>query len=352
MANVSDYLTWRGDLPFETDGLNAVDALIFANFSYLQLPMPVRSEMTIREFSQSFFDQDNLEQRCIFADDYRLLEQALETRRFSSCRMVCYRDVLINEEDTQFAAETWILSDGTLVLAFRGTDNTITGWKEDFNMSYLKVVPSQRMALEYTREVLGSYGGPAILTGHSKGGNLAMFAAANVGQKYRSRIQAVYNMDGPGFLPEVVETEGYQAILPKLHTFIPQSSLIGMLLEHREETTIIHSTQLGLMQHNLHSWQVCGNRFETRDVLTAESIFLTNTVRAWVNSMDDTRRSRVVEEIFGLIEAGGAKNTADLLKPATIYKYLKSLSADENARRAVAEDLHNLLHIVREQSIN
>lgn len=348
MADVFDYLRWRGDLSFENDPVNPVDALIFAALSYLQLPKEMEGgaerSYTIQEMAAGFFDQEDIDSRCISRNDYRLLEQAAATERFGACMLTFYRDILNEEEDTQFAAESWLLPGGTVVLAFRGTDNTITGWKEDFNMSYRSVVPSQKMAMEYAREVLHSFAGKAVFTGHSKGGNLAKFAAANIGVKLRKRIAAVYNMDGPGFPEGQLKRSGYQAMLPVMHSYVPQSSVIGMLMEHREDTTIVHSTQLGIMQHDLYSWQLLGRDFERRQELTHDAVFFNDTIRAWADSMDETQRSRVVEVVFGLIKAGGVKNTSELLKPATVYKYLKMLSSDDDTRRAVAEDLQNLLH--------
>lgn len=347
MPNISDYLDWRGDLPFTADGLNEVDALFFACLSYLHLPAAMKEQagtIPISGFAQMFFDQDNIDMLCVSRGDYQLLEKAVSTRRFGSCRMGFYRDILLEEDCTQFAAEVWTAPGMPAVIAFRGTDNTITGWKEDFRMSYCPEVPAQRMALEYAREAMERYPGNVVFTGHSKGGNLAIYAAAGLEESLQRRILAVYNMDGPGFHPEFLERPGYLRILPAVRTYLPQSSVVGQLLERREEPVILHSVNLGFLQHELHSWQVLGNHFELRDSLTQESLAFSDTVRAWVAATDEAQRGRVVEEIFDLIEAGEVKTTDAILKPAAVYKYLRTLHADDERRHAVSEDLHALVH--------
>lgn len=346
MATIADYLNWRGDLSFAADRLNEVDALIFACLSYLQLPSYIRfdAEYSLQELADAFFDQPNIDERCIYKNDYLLLEAALKTVRFSRCRMFGYRDVLDEAQHAQFSAQSWHLPDGTLVLAFRGTDNTITGWHEDFDMSFRSVVPAQQMALQYAREILESHSGNAVFAGHSKGGNLAVFAAMGLEDSLQERITAVYNMDGPGFEAPVLEHAGYREILPRIHALIPQSSVVGLLLDKLEEPIIIHSDALGIMQHDLHSWQVIGNHLERRDALTADSVFLRDAVRRWLSGMNDTERSRFVTELFGIAEAGQAKKTADLIKPTSVYKFLRALSSDDDSRRVISSELQNLIH--------
>lgn len=345
MANIADYLNWRGDLSFLTDGFNEVDALIFACLSYLMLPPYIRfeAEYSFKEFADAFFDQPDIDERCIYKNDYLLLENALKTERFSACRMFGYRDVLMEDRHAQFSAESWRLPDGTLVLAFRGTDRTITGWREDFNMSFQTVVPAQQMALQYAREILQAHPGNAVFTGHSKGGNLAVFAAMGLEDSLQERITAVYNMDGPGFEAQLLDTPGYGAVLPKIRTIIPQSSVVGLLLDRVEEPIIIHSDALGIMQHDLHSWQVMGTHFVRRESLTADSVFLRDAVHRWLEAMDDSEKSQFVTELFGAVEAGQAKNTADLIKPKSVYKFLRTLSSDEDSRRVIAAELQNLV---------
>ena len=203
MANVFDYLQWRGDLSFTQDPPNAVDALIFSGLSYI--PYVGRAlnspevPITLRDAAEDFFADEDCESRVRSKNDPELLRAAACTRRFGGCRVVLYRDVLIPERETQFAAVTFLLPDDSVVLAFRGTDSTLVGWKEDFNMTFQQTIPAQLLAQSYVREVAAEYGGKLRLCGHSKGGNLAVFAAARSSPMLQKRIAEVYNNDGPGF---------------------------------------------------------------------------------------------------------------------------------------------------------
>ena len=236
VTNVLDYLKWRGDLTFTQDPLNAVDALIFSALSYIRYGGAVEEKpeepVTLRDAAGAFFALDNFEVRIRAKNDLELLRRASESTRFGLSRICRYTDLYIPEEETQFAAMTFLLDDGTAFLAFRGTDNTLVGWKEDFNMSFRQIIPAQLLALNYTHDVWAAHTAPMRLCGHSKGGNLAVFAAARSSPMIQQWIRGVYNNDGPGFSEYMIGDPGYNAMVPRIRTFVPQSSIIGMIMEH------------------------------------------------------------------------------------------------------------------------
>ena len=182
MTNMFDYLTWRGDLTFTQDPVNSVDALVFSTLSYIRYAGVLETDpngvMTLKDAAEELLALDVPESRYRSKTDLELLRAAADTLRFGSTRLCMYRDRLIPEQETQFAAMTFLLDDGTMFLAFRGTDYSLVGWKEDFNMSFQQVVPAQLLAEAYVREVGAEYFLPMRLGGHCKGGNLAVFAAA------------------------------------------------------------------------------------------------------------------------------------------------------------------------------
>ena len=182
MANMFDYIQWRGDLTFTQDPPNSVDALIFSSLAYIQYGGRVEAEphtpIYLRDAAEAYFALADHEQRVRVRNDLDLLHAAASSVRFGFSKIYLYRDMLIPEQETQFAAMTFLLDDGSAFLAFRGTDYSLVGWKEDFNMSFQQTVPAQRLAVQYTREVAAEYLAPLRLGGHSKGGNLAVFAAA------------------------------------------------------------------------------------------------------------------------------------------------------------------------------
>ena len=351
MATIFDYLKWRGDLTFTQDPPNAVDALVFSSLSYIQfhgmveaLPqVPVR----LKDAAEEFFAQDDYESCCRIPKDLDLLHAAIQTKRFGNSQICMYRDLLVPEQETQFAAMTFLLDDGSMFLAFRGTDNTLVGWKEDFNMTFQQTIPAQRLALQYTRDVAMEYLRPMYLGGHSKGGNLAVFAAARSSPMIQQRMLGIYNNDGPGFTNYLMGDPGYLAMVPRIKTYIPQSSVIGMLLEHEEPYTVIRSKSVGLLQHDPYTWDVLGNSFLAVEEITEGSQFVDATIKTWFSEMTSLERGQLVDVMYALLGSGGAENVCDLLHPKNIRTYIKTLTSDEYLRKVLSTEFSGLMEAAR-----
>ncbi len=351
MPSIFDYLKWRGDLTFTQDPPNAVDALIFSGLSYIRYggqteDQPEKS-VALKLAAEAFFALEDYEERSRVRKDLDLLHAAILTRRFGEAEICMYRDMLVPEQETQFAAMTFLLDDGSMFLAFRGTDNSLVGWKEDFNMTFQQTIPAQRLALQYTRDVALEYLRPMHLGGHSKGGNLAVFAAARSSPMIQQKIRKVYNHDGPGFTQYLMGDPGYVAMVPKIRTYIPQSSVIGMLLEHEEPYTVIRSKSVGLLQHDLYTWDVLGNSFLPVEEITEGSQFADATIKTWFASMSNEERGQLVDVMYALLGSGGAENVYDLLHPRNIRTYIKTLSSDENLRRILSTEFTGLIEAAR-----
>ncbi len=351
MADLFDYLQWRGDLRFTQDPPNDVDALIFSALSYLSFSGRVENEpevpLSLRDAAEEFFSLSDTEARCRAKADLKLLEAAAGTARFGGTQLVQFRDTLIPEEETQFAAITFLLDDGSAFLAFRGTDYSLVGWKEDFNMSFQETIPAQRLALQYTQEIAGRYLMPLRLGGHSKGGNLAVFAAVKSNPGIQRRILGVYNNDGPGFTEYLMNDPAYREMVPRIKTIVPQSSVIGMLLEHEEPYTIIKSKQLGLLQHELYSWEVMGKQFIPMEEITANSHFLNQTIKTWLAGMTNEERNEIVDTVFDLLSVGNVENVLDIIHPKNIRNYLRTLNSNAKIRRILSEELLSLIEAAR-----
>lgn len=352
MADLFDYLRWRGDILFSQLPPTPVDALIFSALSYIRfqgiIPETPGQRVALADAAGRLLAQPGAEKAGRVKTDLELLRAAADSPRFSQVGLSFYQDVFIPEKDTQFAAVTFLLSDGSAFLAFRGTDNTLVGWKEDFNMSFEERVPAQRLARDYVmRFTAAAPKVPLRLGGHSKGGNLAVYAAAKCTPAVQRRILAVYNQDGPGFTEHMLTDAGYRRIVPKIHTYVPQSSVIGMLLEHEEPYNIIKSTQLGLLQHDLYSWAVMAGGFITVQSLTADSRFIDRTLKNWLAGMTIAERNEFVDTVFDLLMVGDTRSPRDLIRPQNLRAYLKTLQTDEDTRRIIAEELVNLAESAR-----
>ena len=297
-GNVLDYLNWRGDLTFAQDGFNEVDNLVLCIISYINFRRVERlrsrepaQAMTLGEVCALLSEKD--EQLGLSNLDYiPVLRAASETVRFGAVRMYGYECSHDDEREMQFAAVSFLLPDETLFIAFMGTDRSLVGWKEDLNMSYLSAIPAQQRAAAYAEVMAATARRRKIrLGGHSKGGNLAVWAAMHLPERIQSRrLLAAYNNDGPGFLNSVLETEEYRRIADRIHTFIPESSVVGVLLDHAEDYDVIDSSNRAIMQHEPMSWSVLGSRFVHLGERSQLGKLSDGVMREWVGSMTPEER--------------------------------------------------------------
>lgn len=265
---------------------------------------------------------------------HALFQTCAQSPRFAGVRLGAVVEHVNRGEQTQFAAATFQLPDGrsrrnptrkgTLVISFRGTDDSFIGWKEDFNMSFQYPVPAQRAASAYLDTVARLWAGPIILTGHSKGGNLAVYAAMNADAKVQRRIQHVYSLDGPGFPQEIVTSPAYRAIQPKVTKIVPSSSIVGMIFETPEPCRVVASDSDGIMQHSSHTWLVNGDQFVTEPDLSSSSQLFNERLNQWVVSLTPEQRERAVDALFRVLHANGATRLSDLMGnlPAAIPSML------------------------------
>ena len=346
MADMFDYLQWRGDILFSQMGVNSVDALVFASLAYVHYddvaPGPGSAFITVRDAAQRLLALPDAAQRCRVPNDLTLLKAAAQTERFGRVGMTHYISVFDPDADTQFAGMAFLLEDGSAFLSFRGTDNTLVGWKEDFNMSFRDSVPAQQLAEEFVRSFAHLSGAPLYLGGHSKGGNLAAYAGAKCGETIQNRILQVYNHDGPGFTESMMTHEGYLRIVPKIKTFVPQSSVFGMLLEHKEPYEVIRSKHIGIMQHDPYTWEVMGGDFIRMEELTADSRFLDRTFDTWLAGMTPEERNQFFDAMFDLLMLENASKPKDILRPQNIKALFQTLQTDEERRSIITSVFQEL----------
>lgn len=357
MGDIMDYVEWRGDLSMKQDPFNEVDNLVLSQLAYVDFAGVVGNDqeesdetITIREASKRFFklhtEEELLKNKAMTRLAPFLMRKMAEGERFGKMKLSRYINIIDNQEEKQFSAIHIALGDGNVYVAYRGTDNTIVGWKEDFNMTYIMPVPSQVEAVKYLNRTMKYRHCKIYLGGHSKGGNLAVYAAMNCEDGIRSRILQIYNNDGPGFIQEIVESKKYQAIVERVKTIIPQSSIIGMLLEHAEQYEIVRSGQTGFQQHDIMSWEVLGKRFTYLDDVTNESRVIDYTIKVWLNGLGKEQRAQFVEALFTLLESTGAKTFTELSnsKLRNMNVILKSYNnMDMEARDMLIQTIKTLI---------
>lgn len=351
MADMLDYIRWRGDLPFTVSPPNEVDAVIFSTLSYIpfrgRTVFHPEEAIPFSEAVEEFFSYPEPPDYIRAQRDLDLLKAAGESVRFGNTRITEYRPKFIKEQDTQFAGVTFLLDDGSLFVTFRGTDNTLVGWKEDLSMSFRSVIPSQALAKQYLQDVLMTHSGPVRVSGHSKGGNVAVYAVSQSAPVIRDRVLEVYNQDGPGFSAEFLEDPGYRSILPKIRTYLPQGSMIGVVLYRAEPVIIVQSHETGIMQHDPFSWDICGTAITRMDALNANSRFFRLTMENWLAGFDMDDRVRLVNMLYDLLTSGDVEVMDDVLQPKSLINYVARLRGSELIRKYLASDLNSLLKAAR-----
>ena len=311
MANMVDYLAWRGDVPFEASPWNEIDGLLIATLSYLDFHGGKDPKgWTLEEMARI----DLLRQGTTnsFVNRKKAFEAMAAGDRFRTCRL--HHAIALTDADIgmQFSALCLDLPDGTTCVAFRGTDNTLIGWREDFNMAYTTRVPAQEAAILYLGRAAALSKRPLRLVGHSKGGNLAVYAAAYAKKSVQNRIESIWSYDGPGMNRETSQTEEYLRIKDKIHSFVPQTSIIGMLMDYYEPYTVVHSTASGITQHDPMSWQIYGPRFETLPSIDQTAMVTRETLHEWLQNSTPEQRASFVDALFGMAESTKATKMSEL----------------------------------------
>lgn len=323
MGTLFDYLKWRGDLTFRQAPFNEVDNLIFSLISYVDLDGIVSSDhagpvVSVKAAANAFFARNPNPKKMsvgliVPKEILKLFRTVKDTPRFRSVGIKAYVNEIDPKREMQFSAMTFLPDDGSMVIAYRGTDDTIVGWKENFNMCFLPVVPAQVSAAAYLEEAAkATPEAPVRITGHSKGGNLAVYAAVNCSSDVKKRLKRVWSNDGPGFNKKILEDEDYMELRPIIRSFVPQNAVVGMLLEHDENYTVVKSRQKGVSQHNGLTWEVMGGSFVHLDDVNQESKRLDRVLKTWVSEMTPEQREQFVDALFQVLSSNNALTLTEL----------------------------------------
>lgn len=314
MGTVLDYLKEYGNRTFREKPMTEVDSLVLCQLSYLKfdgLVPDVRDKgrsITMKALAaHPEFDK-------LFGDiryekvNRELFQEMVAGKRFRSMRLNYYINLVEKQWETQFSAVTCFLDDGTVYLAYRGTDESIVGWKEDFNMAFRAPVPGQEYSVRYLNTVAGKLCRPFYVGGHSKGGNLAVYSAMNCQPRIQERIIRIYSMDGPGFRPEVLSGGEYGRIADRVVKILPHSSLVGMLFESDMRFQVVESKTFGLAQHDPYTWLVEEDHLLRADGIRERWLRRDNTLNQWILSLDEKHLRTFVDTLYQVIDASRADN--------------------------------------------
>lgn len=302
MENFLDYIKKKEEA-FTKEPLNEIDSLILSYLSYFHFPKEKvkLKDIDIRKTTKV---KKNLE----------FIKHLYNSKRYKDIEICFYIEDTNTSLEKQFSSVTFLLPNNTMFISFRGTDSTLNGWKEDFNMAFMLPVPSQSAALTYTKKVTSLIPRKFYLGGHSKGGNLAVYAASTINNDLSKRLLRVYSHDGPGFLKEFLLISNYKSIESKITKIVPSSSIIGMLLYTNEHYKIIKSSEKGILEHDPFSWLMDENKFITIKKLTDGCIYTNNVLNDFITGLSKKEREVFVDSLFTVLKSTGLTTLDEISK--------------------------------------
>ena len=342
MADLFDYMDWRGDLSFQNSPANEADCYLISKIGCPDLTGMVPEdgrEAALGEVAEAYrthAQNDGVPRE--IATSPRVLDSFYRlpsVPRFQPLTLSGYRRIVDLDHTEQFSALTVRIPDGTRYITFRGTDDNIFAWKENFRMSVIDTIPAQEDALRYLLWAMDAYDGEFIVCGHSKGGNLAVYAASMLPQELQGRIISVYSFDGPGFRDAFLAQEGYRRMLPKIHSLIPQNSIVGLLLSTGKDPELVTSGSFGARAHDGFTWEVRGPRFVRAEALSPSSEMFRKALSDTLSGMSREEREAFIEDFFQIMTSTGALTLTDLpeIKLRHALEIAQSLGQNKEVQR-------------------
>ena len=342
MADLFDYMDWRGDLSFQNSPANEADYYLISKIGCPDLTGMVpgdEQEAALDEVVKDYTAQTGNDRVAReVATSQRVLDSFYRlpsVPRFRPLMLSGYRRINNLENTEQFSALTVRIPDGARFVTFRGTDDNIFAWKENFRMAVIDTIPAQEDALRYLRWAMDAYEGDFIVCGHSKGGNLAVYASSMLPRELQERIAGVYSFDGPGFRDAFLKQEGYLRILPKLHSLIPQNSIVGLLLSTGKAPELVTSKCFGAKAHDGFTWEVLGTRFVRSEALSSSSAMFQKAMKETLSGMSQEERVAFIEDFFQIMTSTGAFTLTDLteIKLRHALEIVQSLGQNKEVQK-------------------
>ncbi len=357
MDTLFDYLKWRGDLSFNKVEINEIDLGIFSILSYNDYLEELILEDNFISYSLKelvkimadknlmFLDKDNPQFKIQCLD---LLSLISTKKRYQDVRIFGYSNNFESQNDLQFAAVSFILPTGDIIISYRGTDASLIGWKEDFMMSFKKSVGAQECGKLYLDKISSLTDNDIILVGHSKGGNIALYSAMMSSKGIHKRIKLVYSFDGPGFNEKTLLDFKESDIKDRMKTLVPQGSVIGILMQHEEPIEIIYSNKgNGASQHMIFSWEVQIDKFKRHEKRDTTSLIFDKSIRSWLTKLDENEMEQFIESTFEITNSIGLKDFIGMKKKPfqTIYSLINTFSKSNKDSRKLMDKVLTKLFI-------
>ena len=335
MPTIFDYLKANQYDSFYDKDFTVLDALALTELAYLPFEDLVPAEISVQNYISLQHLAEQFEEKfqgkypplgMVNAHRLKLLSYLSSFKRYKHIRALGFANDVSLDSQKQFAAITYQIRPKEYLVVFRGTDDSIIGWKEDFHLTYMKEIPAQLAARDYLKEVLDKLDGKVWLAGHSKGGNLATYAACHVETSIQDRVQKVYSFDAPGLHSSIRNSDNFKAIEGKILSIIPENSIVGMMLETPETDLVVKSKTFGLLQHLMVSWEIEGDQFKVVPKVTEDSIQVDQTLKTWTANLSEEELRDFFDLFFGLFIEADIHRFGDITvdTPGKIQKLIEN----------------------------
>ncbi len=312
LNNIIDYIKWRGDLEFSFFPFNDVDNLIFSIIAYIDFAdliptVESNQKVSAKEVFEKIIKENHKQTnriKYLLPLPFEFIEELAKSQRFNQTQFFNYTDIVDSEKNLQFSALHIQYQPNQVYIAFRGTDRTITGWREDFYMSF-ETVKAQLESVQYLNKTINKKTHYRI-GGHSKGGNLSVFSSIFCEDRLKSQILQIYNNDGPGLSKEIITSSQYNLVGEKISMIVPEHGIIGLLFNYDAPLKIVKSSQIGLLQHDAFSWIVEKDRFYQLAQLSPESQQINQILDTWLENVETEEKKIFIDHLFDSLEASGA----------------------------------------------
>lgn len=349
MQDMLQYVKWRGDLPFSVDTQNEIDALILSEISYVPLDEIVPTEpneaITLEKAAEMFFEKngEDFSLGAILPKEIlTLFREASHSKRFSNIKLWGYVNEICLENEKQFSAIAFSCENKITYVVYRGTDDTIIGWKEDLNMALFMPIPSQQAGVKYLEDIIGRTKDKIIVSGHSKGGNISVYSALKASSKAQKRILVAYSFDGPGFKEEFLDTVRDEKIVEKIVTFLPTKSVVGRIFDIVGDYRIVRSFDKGIQQHNAFTWLVSKTKFEMSDEFEKPSDNFHELLKIWVSKLTPEQRHEFVDSFYKIATSSDASTLTDITSKK--FKFILGLLKSKGShKKAVIDAVFKLI---------
>ena len=352
-----DYLDWRGDLEFTRDKLNEVDCLVFSSLCYIDFEnapfADTANPASAPTLEQVYADVKNV--KCYGSMFMPLMSKCAQSERYKNTKVMYYKSIIDLEEQTQFSAVTFVLPSGEAVVAFRGTDDSLVGWQEDFNMA-VGTIPAHKYARRYLCDVADTLTDkPLYVVGHSKGGNLAVWASAHLYDVHFDRLKKVYDFDGPGFYGDFTDSEEYQKIVSKTTKYVVDASIIGMLLSSATPQEVVESTKhISIIQHLTTTWIVSGTKLSRMRSRSSRGLNSQAVVEELIESLSFEERKQLTTMLGDIVSKSNIKAFSELKSIETIpkiFEMIKNSAVKAEDKQLVQSIIHRFALIVKNRTL-